>query len=405
MWRTGESGLPPLGDTYSTEEQAWREGLLDRTIDRADRGFRSIRRGDPNAERILAAVTATVAEMATCALDLQDPYIEDLLRGGFSQVGVDFGRRARRLDPELSIGDLLQACRNAWTACGLQLLLGGTMRLTPAIFAYSMLYPYSDNYLDDARISGREKREFNARFRQRLAGELSTPLSEREEMIWHLVGLIESEYARVEYPDVYDSLLAIHQAQQDSIRQTEQHCAGGLDILTLTITKGGTSVLADAFLARGTLSETEAAFAFHWGVLLQISDDLQDVESDRKRGSMTLFSSAAGREPLDEVTNRTFQFGDRVMAQMAGLPSSDARLNSLLARSSRALLMRSVANLPELYTKPYLAELEKYSPYRFAFLREREREFAKRSRSYGKRLEWLLQALAAEPACEECPSQ
>ncbi len=34
----------------------------------------------------------------------------------------------------------------------LQLLLGIPVRVTPAIFAYSMLYPYGDNCLDDPAI-------------------------------------------------------------------------------------------------------------------------------------------------------------------------------------------------------------------------------------------------------------
>lgn len=50
---------------------------------------------------------------------------------------------------QVTTKDILQASRNAWTARALQMLLGRDMGLTPAIFAYSMFYPYADNYLDD----------------------------------------------------------------------------------------------------------------------------------------------------------------------------------------------------------------------------------------------------------------
>ena len=44
---------------------------------------------------------------------------------------------------------------------------------------------------------------------------------------------------------------------------------------------------------RGWLNEEESRFAFEWGVLLQLGDDLQDVREDMQRGSVTLFSRAA----------------------------------------------------------------------------------------------------------------
>jgi len=36
--------------------------------------------------------------------------------------------------------------------------------------------------------------------------------------IWRLIGLIEEQYVRAEWPRVFDSLLAIHHAQENSLR-------------------------------------------------------------------------------------------------------------------------------------------------------------------------------------------
>ena len=68
------------------------------------------------------------------------------------------------------------------------------MRLTPSIFAYSMLYPYTDNYLDDPSTSLAAKLEFSGRFRQRLEGYAIAALNEQEATIWRLVEIIEEEY-------------------------------------------------------------------------------------------------------------------------------------------------------------------------------------------------------------------
>jgi hypothetical protein len=47
-----------------------------------------------------------------------------------------------------------------------------------------MLYPYTDNYLDDPEISRQAKASFNARFERRLAGGEAEPCVAREETIW-----------------------------------------------------------------------------------------------------------------------------------------------------------------------------------------------------------------------------
>ena len=61
--------------------------------------------------------------------------------------------------------------RNVWIINILQRLKGVDITLSNAIFGYSMLYPYTDNYLDDVNISKEEKVEFNQRLYRRLLGE------------------------------------------------------------------------------------------------------------------------------------------------------------------------------------------------------------------------------------------
>ncbi|MGA8025604.1 MAG: hypothetical protein WB992_00545, partial [Bryobacteraceae bacterium] len=258
----------------------------------------------------------------------------------------------------------------------------------PAIFAYSMLYPYSDNYLDRPEISPEAKLRFSRRFRMRLAGDFLPPEDGLETSVWQCIELIESQYARSVYPQVYDCLLAIHEAQEQSIRQI--HNASDIDVLKLTFTKGGTSVLADAYLAAGSLTEFQARFAFEWGVVLQMGDDLQDLHQDRENGSLTLFTRTAGREPLDILTNQTFHFAQNVMLRMEDLPNGENVWKELLKRSSRSLIIRSVANARQFYSREYLTCLEAYSPVRFSFLQSRERLLSRRYAWFGKLFEALI---------------
>lgn len=392
IWEAGSSDFPQLGSYYPVKEQMRRERLLDSRLEAIDSELRKTSRTLNAAERTIGRITSLFVEVSTDALSVEDPAIERLLRDGFSQIGTDLARYARKLDPDVSMIDILQAARNAWTACGLQALLGKPVRLTPAIFAYSMLYPYSDNYLDDPAISPADKLRFSQRFRLRLKGRCPDAANEREEMIWRLVGLVESQYSRADFPQVYESLLAIHRAQEESVRQMGSTRKDDIRPVQVTLAKGGTSVLADAYLASGELMPAEARFAFNWGVVLQLGDDLQDFYSDRARGSLTLFTAAAAHGTLDEITNRTLHFSQRVMEQMTDLPNASASLQRLLARSSRLLLIRSAANAPDAYTTEYLSELEKHSPFRFDFLRDREQRFLRRRRSYARLFEQVISA-------------
>jgi hypothetical protein len=148
--------------------------------------------------------------------------------------------------------------------------------------------------------------------------------------------------------------------------------------------------VADACLAAGNLTDQEASFAFNWGVVLQLGDDLQDLESDRQRGSRTLFTEGAAQGTLDRVTNQAFHFGQTVMAEMSELETTTPALVAMLARSSRTLLIRSAASLPQYYRASYLEKLESYSPFRFDFLRDREKLFMDRRRTYAKLFEQVM---------------
>jgi hypothetical protein len=351
-------------------------------------------------------LTEAFAEFGRTALNLDERHLQMLFAGGFSSIGTAMAREARRFDSEVTVADILQASRNAWTACGLQVLFGGAMSLSPSIFAYSMLYPYTDNYLDDPATPARTKQGFNRRFSLRLLGQDVGPEGRHEALIWRLVELIETQYPRAEFPGVYDSLLLIQAAQEKSLtllrNDAPEDC---VDVLALSFEKGGASVLADGYLAAGSLSAERAAFVYNWGIFLQLADDLQDVQEDRRDGVRTIFSEAAGREPLDALTNRLMQFGGRVMMQMHDLPGVNCLpLRQLITRSCLSFLVRSAGESAAFYTPEYVARIETLSPFRFSFLGDRRRKFERHSGLMAKLFEAFLAGDPDEPAFPLLPS-
>jgi hypothetical protein len=301
-------------------------------------------------------------------------------------VGAELARWTRAFDPEMSMEDTIQAARNAWIACGMQSLLGLPMQLTPSILAYSLLYPYSDNFLDQPDISGTEKIEFSRRFRQRLRGVRQPARSRREAFVWTMVRMIEDQYPRESFPQVFQSLLAIHQAQEESIaqlRRSEDRCLGAEEALRISCAKGGSSVLADACLVQPALTPQESRFSFEWGVLLQLGDDLQDVAEDLQRGSLTLFTLAVreGR-PLDDLVRQLLHFSERVAERMEELENGSPALKELMRASWRLLILMAAADAQPFFSREFLAELEPCSGFRFGFLRKRREKMAGRDALY-----------------------
>ncbi len=406
LWRECPASPPPLSRAFSSAEQEQHEQALDRFLE----ALQSELHQPPHTRAARRSAHDRINDafvlFARAALDLQPQHLELLLAGGFSAIGTNLGRAARRSDQQVSTADILQASRNAWTACGLQRLFGREMRLTPSVFAYSMLYPYTDNYLDDPTVAREAKLGFSTRFGERLAGREAPAANDREAAIWRLVATIESEYERAAAPQVYESLLAIHRAQVESLRLLRRGAApDGVDVLGLSFEKGGTSVLADGYLAAGTLTPAQAEFSFSWGVLLQLADDLQDVRQDVRDGVLTLFSEAAAREPLDALTNRALWFGGRVMGLLDGLAGPDCRaLQELMERSAASMFIRSIGDAESFYAPAYVAAMETRSPFRFAFLNERRKQFERRGALLSRLFEAFLEGDDDEPAFPLLPS-
>src|SRR5438477_2021166 len=150
MWQRCHGHRPRFRRSYTRLEQARRETDAVKFVHVAET---SIASGSRDAE---SAVLQAFAVFARAALDLDDAHLK-LLVEGFPYLAKGLAKQARRFDPALSATDIFQASRNVWTAAGLQVLLGQRLELTPAIFAYSLLYPYTDNLLDDPLTSADAK--------------------------------------------------------------------------------------------------------------------------------------------------------------------------------------------------------------------------------------------------------
>ncbi len=389
-----DGGRPDLGRTFAGRERKPREKALAVFLDAVLAETKRPPLAPTDREAAQRRIFEAFERFARTALDWEDRHIDILLSGGFGRAANEFVRKAKDFDAALRSQDIFQACRNVWVANGLQRLLGRPVRLTPAIFAYSLLYPYTDNYLDDPETGEETKRSFNGRLRSRLEGREVGPGNGRERRIFDLVAMIETEHDRARHPQVFESLLAIHESQVKSLGLLRSdRPVGEAEAVKIGLEKGGTSVLADGCLAAGLLAPGEIAFLFGFGAFLQLMDDLEDVEEDGRAGLQTVFSRSAGREPLDAVTDRTFRLGVAVLGGLDGFGVPDAEPLRELIRSSLVQgLVMSAGRFGRLYSRAYLRALEAHAPFRFSFHNRERRKLTRRRAAIGRLFESFAKA-------------
>jgi hypothetical protein len=283
------------------------------------------------------------------------------------EVTLSFVHRARSFDRQLDAEALSQALRNVWVMNWIQIAGGRRVKLSNSIFGYSLLYPYTDNYLDGMAVETAEKLRLGDRLRSSLEGRAPAASARLEKRIFHLVRLIEQDWPREQNPGIYLSLLAIHDAQLRSVKEQAPGKANA-NLLCTEVFKGGSSVLADAYLVLGKPGSLFEEFFFGLGVLLQFLDDLQDQTADARDGQRTLFSTAPSPACLDRTTSRYYHFLSRVLDDSARPPGLPEPLFQEVRRSCAVIMLMAIAQNSARYSVDYLQSLEPNSPVSFAYL-------------------------------------
>jgi len=371
MWLAAPSSAADLGRRYSPWSR-WRRGRgvaagvaeLDAVLAR--------HRSDDGGEVDEAGLRRELPRLGRAMLDrldLDGVDAELLTRPDLTRATEEFVRAARDDDPELSAEELGQALRNFWVLNLFQLLQTGTARCTEASLGYSLLYPYTDNALDDPAVSAADKRTRSERLGLRLAGATLPPADAAEALVFAQLDRIDRELPRHRRPGLHLALQVIHGAQTASLRQQRGKVLDEHDLLRISVRKGGASVLVDAYLLDHPPSPELARFAFVYGVVLQLADDLQDVESDRAAGHQTLFTRAAERGTLDRAFHRLVHFLDATLdlcPEDAVANSADPLELRTLSRSCLVQLMiQAVAVQPECFSRRLRRAVARHSPLTF----------------------------------------
>jgi hypothetical protein len=388
LWRGMPAELPFLGPPVGVRAHFANARATARLIDEVAVDLRAVPDEEPARQAWRETQRERLQRFGELRLGWPAGYRRLLFADEYFTSSVAFAREARAFDPDLPLDSLWQALRNVWIGNSLQMLLDLPVTLNPSLFAYSMLYPLTDNLLDDPAVSGPAKRRFNQQLGRRLSGFAVPPVGPGESAAFRLLGRIEAEYPRRSFPSLHQSLLAIHGGQVLSLRQQTGSRLGQDELLALCCRKGGCSLLADLHLVAGRPSPSEEAFAFGYGVFLQLLDDLQDVEQDLTAGHQTLFTLAAEQGSLDQPAARLARFIDAVLddASCFGEPEYADR-KDLVRRNCRSLLVGAVADQPRRFSRGFRSVLARQWPLSLRAMRRLRRRAERRFKKASERLQ------------------
>lgn len=272
---------------------------------------------------------------------------------------------ARQFDPDLSVSDLGQAVRNYLVYAIFLELIGKKQHFTPAIFAYSMLYPVTDNYIDSTRSSA-QKNAYNMMIQNKIKGVPVSPESPHDIQTCKLLSYMETVYPHDKGSDIFSGLALMLEAQQESLsQQTKDFQLPMEKRLDISLYKGGVSVLIDRYLADSHISDEELHFFLGFGFILQLADDLQDISSDLEENNQTLFTLETDPDALEALVNQLLQFMQRLFQNYT---FTNADFQAFLLQSSIYLIIMSTQMSQQYFYKDYLQKLETYFPVYFTFL-------------------------------------
>lgn len=380
LWYDTITDFPILDKKYGLFDKLKKERELNNLTENLASLLEKMPGDESQQAKWRTSILELLRDFGEKTLEFDDQLMDIIFTEGYTRVTNQFIKEAKSFDSTINVFDIFQAIRNVWIMNSIQIFLGMNVEFSPSIFAYSMLYPYTDNFLDSTGFRHDEKQAFNNRFRKRLLGEIMCPGNEIEGPVYKLVEIIEGQYPRSDFPEVYEALVSIHDAQEKSLLQQRRKTSPyEKDIIGISFEKGGSSVLADGYLVNPKLSMDAADFMFGYGVFLQLADDLQDVCEDFENSHMTIYSQLSKKWPLDILANKLFHFMDFILNLDNNFSSPDLiNLKRLIMVSCNFLIFEAISKNSSLYTKSYIKRIEKYSMFRFSFMKRFKKKLIKR---------------------------
>lgn len=197
----------------------------------------------------------------------------------------EFKLKAKEYVAGMSEKNVDRAATNIWPMLALQALNKKPLNISSSMAGYSMLYPLVDDVMDEPRYDDEYRKAFVRRFDEMISTGILEPKDDHEFNVKKMFQKIEEDWNRQNYPLIYRLMRELLQAELESRYQfgSPKHHKSVPDyekVWEISVKKGGLSILCDAYLVSGRISDNEASFAFHFGAIAQWLNDLKDLVSE-----------------------------------------------------------------------------------------------------------------------------
>ncbi|MFA9378447.1 MAG: hypothetical protein ACERKZ_17130 [Lachnotalea sp.] len=276
-----------------------------------------------------------------------------------------FLQTVRKFAPKLTFEGIGQATRNYVVYVMFKQINMIFSSYNTACFGYSMLYPFTDNYIDNESVSLKQKLAYNQMIRDKIKGLDVYPYTLYQYKTCKLLHAIELEYPRERDSTIFTLLQMILDSQEDSLRQQNNDILlTAEEPLNISLCKGGISVLIDQFFVKNNFTEYELNFYLSFGFFLQLVDDLQDIKEDYNKGYQTIFTQNLCPKETEKIVNKMLHFIHQIVISYNA--PNKCFLNFLLSNCYQ-LVYLSVTGSKDFFSKSYLNKLEKFYFISYSF--------------------------------------
>lgn len=363
-WEASPSHFPTFLTPYPMTQQCLNEAWLDDIMQAAEGVNQNKRKAEALMKRFI------LEEPLLGIRSLGQDTLDSFLAGVKSFVML-----SRAFDPSLSQENLFQAFRNYSVYAVFLMLNDLPQQCHDGILSYSLLYPYTDNFLDEPGRTAAQKQSMNQLIQQKLLNRPhEAPASAEEKKISQLLDRIAKKYPHAQYPLLYQSLLLIYDAQLASMLQLDQNRPyAAEEILSISIYKGSTSVLTDRCLVPLPLTKEELPFYLGLGFFLQLCDDFQDITEDTAAKSRTLFTQASDESERISLLHKLFHYLNNLFTQNRHLFLCNPVCADFLQKNCHMLILSNILSAPQYFSADYLTQAERFFPIRSAYLQRQSR--------------------------------
>jgi len=397
LWWATKTSIPDFPNTYSFNDQKEIEKELGNFVNTISKSLDNYSCSQVGQKEIMQNLINQSKNRLGDITHRSGLYFSEDFNNGIKKSSKIFLEKIKQYDPEIELKYIYQAMRNLWIMNSLHDYLDIKMTCSDSMFAYSMLYPYTDNIMDDVAKPREEKLNLHRKLKKWLEGDECDPNSKIEQKIFTMVKLIESEFPREKYPLVFPSVLTIFNAQLKSLDQQKRGTLPYVNnILDISFEKGGTSVLADGFLLSGEMDEKQIDFCFCYGAFLQFADDIQDVLVDKHNYQMTIFSQLAENYQLDQLATKLLNFITIVSDMHLSDPIHQS-LRKTIISNCYFLIIRAIGKNKMLYSKNFVQNIEQHFPVRFSYFDKTRKKLTKIFRKHkgsGINIDTLINAFS-----------